>query len=503
MRRVSAELEAEILRLRAAERWPVGTIATQLGVHHGVVRRVLDQAGIPAPRESPRPSIVDPYMPFIHATLERYPKLTASRLHQMVKARGYTGCESHFRRLVARVRPRPKAEAYARLTFLPGEQAQVDWGHFGKVVVGRAQRRLLAFVMTLSYSRRVFLRFFYDARMASFLRGHVDAFEHFGGVPRELLYDNLKSAVTERLGDAIRFNPTLLELANHYRFGPRAAAPARGNEKGRVERSIRYIRDSFFAARDFVDLDTLNLEALEWCTTVADARPWPGERGTGKSVAEVFALDEREALLDLPDDRFPSQERVEVRVGKTPYVRFDNNDYSVPHTAVRMTLTVLASVERVRVVDGHELLAEHARSYDKGQRIEDAAHVEALAEVKHRARARRGMGRLQAATPASDLLLRRAAERGLNLGGVTSQLLTLLDEYGPVELEAVLVEINAREVVHVPAVRQLLEQRRHAAGRRPRTPVELPDPKLRDLAVRPHDLSTYDFTSDTDETNDD
>ncbi|NVB39963.1 hypothetical protein G6O69_19115 [Pseudenhygromyxa sp. WMMC2535] len=137
MRRVSAELEAEILRLRAAERWPVGTIATQLGVHHGVVRRVLDQAGIPAPRESPRPSIVDPYMPFIRATLERYPKLTASRLHQMVKARGYTGCESHFRRLVAQVRPRPKAEAYARLTFLPGEQAQVDWGHFGKVVVGR------------------------------------------------------------------------------------------------------------------------------------------------------------------------------------------------------------------------------------------------------------------------------------------------------------------------------------------------------------------------------
>jgi transposase len=94
------------------------------------------------------------------------------------------------------------------LSTLPGEQAQVDWAHFGSVSVGQATRRLLAFVVTLSHSRKIFLRFFFDARMASFLRGHVDAFEAFGGVPRELLYDNLKSAVTERVGDAIRFNPT-------------------------------------------------------------------------------------------------------------------------------------------------------------------------------------------------------------------------------------------------------------------------------------------------------
>src|SRR5690554_2828012 len=416
MTRVTPELEAEILRLHIAEKWPVGTIAVQLQLHHSSVRRVLQRAGLPIPQLNPRPSRVDPYLPFLRETLAKYPKLTATRLHAMVHERGYRGAESRFRAIVRELRPRPIAEPFARLTMLPGEQAQVDWAHFGTVPVDGAVRRLLGFVMTLSYSRRVFLRFFFDARMASFLRGHVDAFEYFGGVPRTLLYDNLKSAVVERYGDAIRFNPTLLALAKHYHFGPRAAAPARGNEKGRVERSIRYIRDSFFAARDWVDLETLNAEAQHWCEQVADRRPWPDRRD--RTVADAFA-DERESLLSLPADRFPAEERVAVRVGKTPYVRFDGNDYSVPPEHVRTELIVLASVERVRIAVGHELVAEHLRSYAKGKRIEAQAHVDALVELKRGAREKRGMGRLHAAAPRSEALLRRASERGLNLGSIT------------------------------------------------------------------------------------
>ena len=113
--------------------------------------------------------------------------------------------------------------------------------------------------MVLSYSRQIFLRFFLDARMENFLRGHVAAFAAWTAVPRVLLYDNLKSAVLERHGEAIHFHPTLLELAAHYHFAPRPVAVARGNEKGRVERAIRYIRESFFAAREFADLDDLNV----------------------------------------------------------------------------------------------------------------------------------------------------------------------------------------------------------------------------------------------------
>jgi transposase len=196
----------------------------------------------------------------------------------MVRERGYPGAPDHFRALVARLRPRPAAEAYLRLRTLPGEQGQVDWAHFGKLSVGRAVRPLMAFVMVLSYSRHLFLRFYFGASMSYFVRAHVEAFTYFDALPRVLLYDNLKSAVLERCGDAIHFHPRLLELAAHYRFQPRPVALARGNEKGRVERAIRFVREAFFAARGFRDLDDLNAQAKAWCEGAAADRPCPEER---------------------------------------------------------------------------------------------------------------------------------------------------------------------------------------------------------------------------------
>jgi len=497
----AAQLAAEIARLHFAEKWKIGTIATQLDIHHSVVRRVLRESGLPVPKLAPRPSIADPYMPFILETLERYPTLTASRLFQMVKARGYPGQESHFRGVVSLVRPKPAPEAFLRLTMLPGEQGQVDWGHFGSMKIGRATRLVLAFVMVLAYSRKIFLRFFFGARMPVFLRGHVEAFEYFGGVPRQCLYDNLKSAVTERVGDAIHFNPTFLELARHYRFGPRAAAPRRGNEKGRVERSIRYIRSSFFAGREFASLDALNAAARQWCVEISDERRWPDDHE--RRVAEAFD-DERARLLELPANPFECEERVPVAIGKTPYVRFDLNDYSVPHEYVRRRdLVVVASLERVRVCKGTEVIANHERGWNKHERIENPEHIKALVEHKRNAHEHRGIGRLQHAAPASAAFLARAAERGLNLGSTTTRLLKLLDEYGPVELDQALVEINEREVVHVPAVRLLLEQRRHAKGRPPPVAVSLPDdPRVRGLVVRPHSLETYDSLREDDDDHD-
>jgi transposase len=262
------------VRLYHGERWPIGTIAGQLGLHHTTVQRVLRHTGVDAKVVAPRPSMADPYVPFIVEQLTKYPALRSSRLFVIIKERGYPGGPDHLRRVVGRVRPKKPAEAFQRLRTLPGERAQVDWAHFGKLQIGRAIRPLWAFVMVLSYSRRLFLRFFPRASMPFFVRGHVEPFADFGGVPRVLLYDNLKSAVIERHGDAIRFHPTLLGMSAHYRFEPRPVAVARGNEKGRVERAIRYIRDAFFAARSYTDLADLNRQAAEWAVTDAVDRPW-------------------------------------------------------------------------------------------------------------------------------------------------------------------------------------------------------------------------------------
>jgi len=488
---IPLETEAQILRYHHVEKWPVGTIASQLHVHHETVTRVLAQAGVVRPGPLQRRSKVDPYLPFIRDTLAAFPTLTSSRLLGMVRERGYRGGSSHFRHIIACLRPRKPAEAYLRLRTLPGDQAQIDWGHFGHVAIGRAKRPLMAFVAVLSFSRQIFLRFFLDARMENFLRGHLGAFGAWQGVPRVLLYDNLRSAVLERRGDAIRFNPALLDFAAYHRFEPRPVAVARGNEKGRVERAIRFVRSSFFAARKFADLDDLNAQADAWCNGVAADRRCPGtESGT---VRDALA-DDRAHLLKLPDNPYPVVERIVVSVGKTPYVRFDQNDYSVPHTQVRKTLTVLAEPDALRIVDGQEVLACHQRSYAKGERIEDPSHIQALVDQKREARSHRATDHLGVTAPASQTLLVRAAERGDNLGTITASLMRLLHRYGAAELQAAIVEALERGVPHPNAVRLALEHRREARRKPPPVTLILPDHvRNRDTAVRTHSLATYDL----------
>lgn len=485
---IPRELEVKILRFYQVEKWPIGTIASQLDVHHSVVRRVLEQANVPRPARV-RLSIVDPYVPFILEVWGEYPRLPASRLYQMCVERGFKGKPDYFRQRVARYRPKPRGEAYLRLRTLPGEQAQVDWGHFGRLD-GRGSRQLMAFVIVLSWSRALYLRFFLGQQTENFLRGHQSAFEEWGGVPRVLLYDNLKSAVLERIGDAIRFNPFLLDFAGHYGFEPRPVAVARGNEKGRVERAIRYLRSSFFMARKWTDVEDLNRQALAWCRDEAMQRRCPADKAL--SVGEAFER-ERGQLLALPNAPFPVEERKEVRVGKTPYVRFDANDYSVPHKLTRRRLVVVASPSVVRVLDRSQEVARHERSYGRGAQIEDLAHLEGLVAEKRHARKHRGMDRLAHAAPRTRAFLTQLAQHGRNLGSATQRLLRLLDEYGALNLEAAVAEVLERKVVHVHAVRLVLERERRARGLPPVIAVELPDdPKVRDLYVRPHSLDTYD-----------
>ncbi len=223
-------------------------------------------------------------------------------------------------------------------------------------------------MITLSYSRALYLEFFFDQTMENFLRGHVRAFQDWGGQPRVILYDNLRSAVLERRGDQIHFHPRLLELCAHYHFVARPCQVRAGNQKGRVERAIRYVRDSFWAGRRFTTLAECNRQALVWRDQVAHQRPWPGD--DRRSVGEVFA-EERPRLLPHPLHPFNTDLLVPVRSAKTIYVRFDLNDYSIPPEAVGRPLTLVASDTLVRILDGATEIARHNRSYDRHESVGD------------------------------------------------------------------------------------------------------------------------------------
>lgn len=496
---IEEKTRAHIRYLFYAEHWKVGTIARELMIHPDTVRHAIETDRFANTTKTLRPRMTDPYADFIREVLAQHPRLRATRIFQMIQDRGYRGSVIQVRRFISCVRPARK-EAFLRLRTFPGEQGQVDWGSFGKVPVGRAQRQLSCFVITLSYSRALYFEFFFDQQMESFLRGHANAFEDWNGLPRILLFDNLRSVVLERRGSEIHFNPRLVELSSHYHFSARPCQVNAGNQKGRVERVIRYIRESFFAARPWTTLEDLNRQARQWRDQVAHTRPWP--EGDSRTVAEVFA-EEQPRLLPLPAHRFDTDLLVPVRSRKTIYVRFDLNDYSIPPAAVGRQLLLAASGTTIRILDGSQEIARHRRTYDSRQQVLDPAHQDELLKEKRKALGSTRGSRLSQAIPESEAFLDAAFKLGESARRQTNQLLHLLDLYGAGELRAAICEALARKTPRVSSVQFILNQRRRANKRRNPSPVDLSrHPELEHFSITPHNLETYDALAKDDDPED-
>jgi transposase len=482
------EQVARIRHLFHAEHWKIGTIAAELHLHPDTVRRALEADRF-CSQPRLRTRLTDPYLDFLRQTLQQYPRLRATRLFHMIRSRGYTGGVTQLRRVVAELRP-PRREAFLRLRTFPGEQAQADWAHFGEVAMGRARRRLSGFVLTLSYSRALWLEFFLDQSLENFLLGHVHAFHDWGGAPRSLETDNLRSVVLERRGEAIHFHPRFLELSAHYHFTTRPCNPRAGWEKGRVERAIQYVRHSFFAARPFTTLADFNRQALQWRNQVAHQRPWPGD--DSRSVAQVFE-EERPRLLPLPAHPFSCHLVRTVAADKTLWVRFDLNDYSVPPRALGRALTLVASPTTVRLLDGSTEIASHRRSYDRHEQVEEPEHRRALLEQKCKALGSITSSRLAALVPESQPFLQAAFEHGESTARLTAQLLRLLDDYGASELAAALREALDHHTPRLSSVAFILARRHRQRRRRAPLPVNLSRrPDLENLTVSNPSLEAYD-----------
>jgi len=487
---ISPEERAEIRRLFFAEHHTVNAIATALKLHHETVKGAIDTASFNAKAARLRQSLLDPYMPIVESTIESVPTVRATRMIDILKSRGYTGGIDILRRLLRHLRDGRGTEACLRLSTLPGEQAQCDWGHFGTMMIGKAERRLSCFVMVLSYSRYIYAAFTFDQTLESFLRQHVLAFAAYGGVPRIILYDCLKACVLERVGRAIRFNPGLLELAGHYHFRPQPCAPRMPRHKGKVERAIGYLRTGFFPARHFKNLDDANHQLKTWLTTVANVRNWPQDRS--RRVDEALT-DDRSHLLSLPEHETESWHVRPVRSDKTAFVRFDLNDYSIPPELCRKPLTLMASDATIRILDGDAVVAQHIRYYEKGMQLEAREHREDLLKQRREALPQRRRESLIQVIPATERLLEMLAERGESMIRHLRGLYDLVEEYGVTATAQAISEAIERQTPRVESVAHLLTC--NAKGRKtlPRIIVELPDhPGVRDLTVRHHNLEQYD-----------
>ena len=264
---IESEVVVRIRQLYFAEHWKIGTIAAQLGLHPDTVRGAIGSDAFNRVRRERTSQLTEPYLDFIKQTLAQYPRLRATRIFQMIRGRGYEGSVSQLRRVIAGMRV-PVKEAFLQLRTFPGEQGQADWAHFGEVQIGSARRRLSCFVITLSWSRALWLGFFFDQGLENLLRAHVEAFTAFGGTPRVVLYDNMKQV---RLGPG-RWNEAFLDFANHHGFTPKTHRPYRPRTKGKVERAVDYVKGSFLLGRTFADLEDLNAQAPSWLAGTANVR---------------------------------------------------------------------------------------------------------------------------------------------------------------------------------------------------------------------------------------
>lgn len=485
---IGPEVTAEIRRLYYGEHWKRGTIAAQLGVHFDTVVRAVGAVGAKAGSPRPDARVLEAYLPFIDETLGRYPKLVSTRIHDMLVDRGYEGSLRTLRRYVRAARPAPRNEVFLRVETLPGEQAQVDWAHVGTLAVPGGKRPLWAFVMVLAYSRAMWAELVVDMGVESLRRSLVRASVAFGGSPRQWLFDNTKAVVIERSGDAIRFHPDLLDLAARLHVQPALCRPRRPQEKGKVERAIRYLKDRFFAARSFHSLAHGNAQLTEFFATIAHERPHP--RWPDRRVLDVFD-EERPRLLSLPEPLPEIEAVTPVVVDKQAFVKLDTNRYSVPPSYTKRTLTLVADDQTVRFVDGGNEVARHPRSWARHQTFELQEHRAALLAEKKKARDLKGRERLRVEVPEIETLLLRWSDAGRHLGSMVTSTIQLLDAYGAAVMREVVSEMIARGIHDRGAMAILCEQRRKRRSGPAPLILQLADHVV-ERDVVPHDLGGYD-----------
>ena len=363
----------------------ISAIARQLGIDRKTVRAYLAKGLTPPaykPRQ-PKAGILAPFETYLQERLATYPGLTATRLWREVKERGFSGGYSMVRDHVRELRPAPVHGFEVRFETAPGEQAQVDFARFevGFLDEPGIKRIVWLFSLVLGFSRLIWARFVIHQDLQSVLRCHIAALEGIGGVPREILYDRMKTAVLgEDANGLIVYNRALVDLARHFGFQPRACRAYRPKTKGKVERPFRYIREDFFLGGSFRNLDDLNSQLQHWLNTVANPRL---HATTQRVVNEAYA-EEKPTLKPLPLAPYQTLLKLERRLSHEGMVSVGGNLYSVPDTARRRVLDVHVLANAIRIFEDGTLIANHVPLEGRGQRRLDPAHRKSMTALQRR-----------------------------------------------------------------------------------------------------------------------
>lgn len=488
---MNAETWALIKRLSEAEHLSISEIARRTLLDRKTVRSALVQQSLPVRKQSSmRPSKLDPYKDYIAGRLREYPELYGAVLFNEIKRLGYCGKLRILWEYLEQIRKKQK-EVFLRIETLPAEYAQVDWANCGCVLIGNAWRKLSCFVMVLSFSRMLYLEFTLSQCLEDFIQCHINAFRFFGGITQKILYDNLKTVVLSRLGNAIQFNPKFMEFAGIYLFEPVICNIARGNEKGKVENGIKYVRGNFLAGRTIL-----------WPQIQADANCWRDEtanvriHGTTRERPTDRFEREKHLLRPLPDKPYDATIIRTLPASSQAFVHFDGNIYSVPFSFAYRPVLLKSSKEEIRIFDHanmRHLLATHNRSYERGIAVEDPKHYEALIAEKKKAFASKLKDQFLNLGDLAKNYLDGLIVAELNLHHHIAQIMECVRLYGKTEVLQAMDHASRHKAFGAPYLKNIILQQRAARGVRENMPISIPaKPAWTQLAVEEQDLSLYD-----------
>jgi transposase len=463
-------VDKRVLYLREVEKLSGRQIATQLGISERRTQKILKGLDV---KPLPRGSLVDPYRNLIEEWYRQYPKLKAIQIYERLKSYGYEGGYTTVTEWTKKYRE-AKKEAYHPLTFLPGEEAQIDWFFFKDDTVGA----VAGFVYVLSYSRYAWGKFYPKTSFEFFLDGHLECFKHLKGLAHKHRYDNLRSVVLKR-EPVIEYNGQFLDFSRHYGFAIHACNPYSGNEKGRVERLIRDVR-VFLYGQTFTDLNDLNRKFQDWLTL----RNERIHRTTGQTPKELLL---KERLLALPKLSYPPTRTIPAVVSKTALVEFDTNRYSVPSGCVSKSAEIVASPERIEVWVNSSKVATHRRSFKRKQVIQNPLHAERLLDRSPHFKYERMLTLFKNMDPAFAQFLSEQPTHEEALQAAHG-LFCLFKTYSTPLLTSAVRELNQMRSFKIKALRSLLNlpEPKEASLLWPQ------DSKLLNLDYQPRRLQDYD-----------
>jgi len=467
---MEATVRNQIKHLYEVEKLSIRQIAQKLRRARKTVARVIRNERV---MRSYPDSILRPYDRLIDQWYQEYPFLKASQVYERLKSYGFQGGYTTVSVWTQKYRQK-KRPAYHELTFLPGEEAQVDWVE-ERLPWGTAY----GFAMILAYSRYLYVRFYPRQSLEFFLEGHLEAYREMGGVARRHRYDNIKTVVIERSPE-LKFNPQLLDFARHFGFSIHLCNPYRANEKGRIERALRDLRD-FLRVHTFGDLKELNREASLWRIE----RNQKIHRSTQKTPIEALKEEKLKALPAIP---YRPYRVVLASVSKTGFVEFEANRYSVPSSYAERSCEIFAYPDHLDVRAKGNRVAFHRRSFGRKEKIEDPSHREMLLRMTPQFKSQRIYQLMDQMDPALHHFLLEAGQEGQNPLDIAHEFFKLLKHVSKAMLLSAVREANRIGTFKIRYVQSLLQ----VSQPQPPNPVFPQESRLLDIDYERRTLKDYD-----------